>query len=36
MLFQFAYLSATAVDPPAFLGACLQHVSDEGKIPDVE
>lgn len=36
MLFQFAYLSATAVDPPAFLGVCLQHVSDEGKIPDVE
>lgn len=30
---QFAYLTATAVEPPAFLGACLQHMSGKGKIP---
>lgn len=33
MLNQFAYLTTTAVEPPAFLGACLQHMSREGKIP---
>lgn len=36
-LFQFASLSAAAVDPPALCGlACSVCVCDEGKVPDME